>query len=134
MAKRDVEQGRANRKGAYSYFMSALQSDQNFAPAYTSLGVFYQDIAGDSVRADRCFQKAFEISAGEVEAAERLARSFAENREWELVEIIARRVVDADGKRLIPGKRVSWPQSAIGVVELVKPQPSWSGGTLIHNR
>jgi superkiller protein 3 len=73
----------------------------------------------DKPRANKCFQRAFEISAGEVEAAERLARSFAESREWELVEIVARRVAEADKKRSVPGKGLSWPQSAIGVVELV---------------
>jgi superkiller protein 3 len=73
----------------------------------------------DKLRANKCFQRAFEISAGEVQAAERLARSFAESREWELVEIIARRVAEADKKRSVPGKGLSWPQSAIGVVELV---------------
>lgn len=114
-----TEESRSDRKGPYSYFISALQKNQNFAPAYTSLGIFYADIMVDTARANKCFQKAFEISAGEVEAAERLARSFAESREWELVEIIARRVVDADKQRSDPGKNVSWPQSAIGVVELV---------------
>ena len=74
----------------------------------------------DTARAIKCFQRAFEISAGEVEAAERLARSFAETKEWELVEIVARRVAEADKKRSVPGKGISWPQSAIGVVELVR--------------
>lgn len=114
-----IEESRSDRKGPYSYFISALQSNQNFAPAYTALGIFYADITEDTTRANKCFQKAFELSAGEVEAAERLARSFAESREWELVEIVARRVADADKKRSVPGNGVSWPQSAIGVVELV---------------
>ncbi|KAG0633574.1 hypothetical protein HOY80DRAFT_991029 [Tuber brumale] len=112
------EQCRADRSASYHYFRSAIESNQNFAPAYTSLGIYYQDIAGNSGRADRCFQKAFEISAGELEAAERLARNFAESREWELVEIVARRAAEADKKRSVPGKGVSWPHSAIGVVEL----------------
>lgn len=114
-----IEESRSDRKGPHSYFISALQNNQNFAPAYTSLGIFYADIMEDTTRANKCFQKAFELSAGEVEAAERLARSFAEAREWELVEIVARRVADADKKRSVPGKSISWPQSAIGVVELV---------------
>lgn len=113
-------ENRNDRQGAYAFFISALQQNQNFAPAYTSLGIFFADIAEDTERANKCFQKAFELSAGEVEAAERLARSFAESKEWELVEIVARRVADADKKRSVPGKGVSWPQSAIGVVELVR--------------
>lgn len=114
-----TEESREDRKGPYHYFIAALQSNHHFAPAYTSLGCFYADIMNDTPRANKCFQRAFEISAGEVEAAERLARSFAESREWELVEIIARRVAEADKIRSIPGKGLYWPQSAIGVVELV---------------
>lgn len=113
-----VEDMRDDRKGPYAYFIAALQKNQNFAPAYTSLGIFYADIVGDNGRADKCFQKAFELSAGEVEAAERLAKSFADSKEWEFVGIIAQRVADADKKRSVPGKAVSWPHSALGVVEL----------------
>ncbi|KAA8909787.1 hypothetical protein FN846DRAFT_941480 [Sphaerosporella brunnea] len=113
------EEGRRDRKaGPYHYFIAALQNNQNFAPAYTSLGCFYADVAADTARANKCFQRAFELSAGEVQAAERLARSFAETKEWELVEIVARRVAEVDKKRSVPGKGISWPQSAIGVVEL----------------
>lgn len=100
--------------------MRALQSNNNFAPAYTSMGIYYADIANDVVRATKCFEKAFELSAGEIEAAERLARLFADSQEWDLVEIISRRAADADKKRSIPGKTMSWPQNAIGVVELVR--------------
>jgi len=119
-ANNQEEEARSDRKGAYSYFMRALQSNGNYAPAYTSMGIYYADIAGDVTRATKCFEKAFELSPGEIEAAERLAQMKADTKEWDLVEIIARRVADADKKRSIPGKAMSWPQNAIGVVELVK--------------
>ena len=88
------------------------------------MGIYYADIVNDIVRATRCFEKAFELSPGEIEAAERLAKTFADTQEWDLVEIIARRVADADKKRSVPGKGISWPQNAIGVVELVGVYPS----------
>ncbi|KAK6533617.1 Superkiller protein 3, variant 2 [Orbilia ellipsospora] len=109
---------RNDRDGAYYNFMQALRSNPNFAPAFTSLGIYYADIAGDIERANKCFQKAFELSSGEYEAAERLARNFADTRDWELVEIVARRAADADKKRTTVGKTASWPQVALGVVEL----------------
>jgi len=114
----DVD-GRSDRSKGFSYFMQALKTNGNFAPAFTSLGIYYEDIAKDSDRASKCYQKAFELSAGEFEAAERLARGFADSREWELVEIVARRAAEADKKRTTPGKAASWPQIALGVVELV---------------
>ncbi|KAG4412970.1 hypothetical protein IFR04_013891 [Cadophora malorum] len=114
---------RKDRNGAYSYFLSALKSNLNFAPAYTSLGTFYADYLRDNKRARKCFQKAFELSPSEVEAAERLAKIFAEQGEWELVEVVAQRVVDSGKVRPSPGskrKGISWPFAALGVAELNK--------------
>lgn len=114
---------RKDRNGAYSYFLAALKSNLNFAPAYTSLGIFYADYSKDKKRSRKCFQKAFELSASEVEAAERLARIFADQGEWELVEVVAQRVANSGKVRLAPGskkKGVSWPYAALGVAELNK--------------
>ena len=112
---------RRDRNGAYSYFLAALKSNLNYAPAYTSLGVFYADYSKDKKRSRKCFQKAFELSSSEVEAAERLARSFAAQGEWELVEVVAQRVVNSGKARPAPGskkKGISWPFAALGVAEL----------------
>lgn len=112
---------RKDRNGAYARFLSSLQADMNFAPAYTSLGIYYADYARDRKRARKCFQKAFELSALEVTAAERLARSFAISNEWDLVEVVAQRVVDSGRTKPAPGSRkkgISWPHAALGVVQL----------------
>jgi superkiller protein 3 len=114
---------RKDRNGAYAYFLAALKSNLNFAPAYTSLGIFYADYTNDKKRSRKCFQKAFELSPTEVEAAERLARMFAQQSEWELVEVVAQRVVDSGKVRPSPGskkKGISWPFAALGVAELNK--------------
>ena len=116
---------RKDRSGAYSYFLAALKSNLNFAPAYTSLGIYYADYSKDKKRSRKCFQKAFELSSSEVAAAERLARIFAEQGEWELVEVVAQRVVDSGKVRPSPGSKkngVSWPFAALGVAELNKQE------------
>jgi superkiller protein 3 len=116
-------EARKARDGAYSFFMAALKSNLNFAPAYTSLGIFYADYARDKKRSRKCFQKAFELSSSEVESAERLSRLFAERGEWELVGVVAQRVVDSGKVKPAPGskkKGVSWPFAALGVAELNK--------------
>ncbi|KAI9801653.1 MAG: Superkiller protein 3 [Piccolia ochrophora] len=112
---------RKDRKGAYARFLAALQADMNFAPAYTSLGIYYADYAKDKKRSRKCFHKAFEISASEIIAAERLARSFADQKEWDLVETVAQRAVESGKVNRAPGskrKGVAWPFAALGVVEL----------------
>lgn len=114
------EESRHDRSGPYSYFMKSLQTNGVYAPAYTSMGVYYADIANDVARATKCFERAFELSPEEVEAAERLAGMFADTQEWHNVEVIARRVAETDKIRSVPGKGKSWPQNAIGVVELVR--------------
>ena len=112
---------RRDRDGAYAQFLAALQANLNFAPAYTSLGIYYSDYGKDKKRARKCFQKAFELSASEVEAAERLAKAFADQVEWDLVEVVAQRVVDSGKVRPPPGSRrkgLSWPFAALGVCQL----------------
>ncbi|KAI5863953.1 tetratricopeptide [Durotheca rogersii] len=114
---------RRSRSGAYAYFLDALKSNLNYAPAYSSLGVYYADYAKDKKRARRCFLKAVELSPSEIESAERLARSFADDGDWDRVELVAQRVVDSGRVRPPPGskrKGISWPLSALGVAELNK--------------
>ncbi|KAG8426639.1 Superkiller protein 3 [Metarhizium acridum] len=118
-------QARKQRKGdcAYAYWLSALNNNMNHAPVYTSLGIFYNDYAKDKKRARRCFQKALELSAAEVVSAERLARSFAEDGDWERVELVAQRIIDSGKVKPPPGskrKGISWPFAAMGVAELNK--------------
>lgn len=114
---------RKSRTGAYAYFLDALKTDYSYAPAYTSLGIYYAEYARDKKRARKCFLKAVELSSSEVESAERLARSFADDSDWDRVELVAQRVVDSGKVRPPPGskrKGISWPFSALGVAELNK--------------
>ncbi|KAI9685324.1 MAG: Superkiller protein 3 [Bathelium mastoideum] len=120
---------RKDRKGAYAQFLAAIKMNINFAPAYTSLGIYYADYSRDRKRARQCFQKAFELSSSELVAAERLARSFADQGDWDIVEVIAQRAIDSGKVRLSPGskkKPVSWPFSALGVVQMNKQEYSKS--------
>ncbi|KAK5168591.1 hypothetical protein LTR04_006266 [Oleoguttula sp. CCFEE 6159] len=120
---------RKDRNGAYARFLSSVRTNVNFAPAYTSLGIYYADYGRDKKRARQCFQKAFELSASETEAAERLTRAFADQGEWDIVEVIAQRVVDTGKVRPAPGskkKGISWPFSALGVVQMNKQEYSKS--------
>lgn len=114
---------RKSRSGAYQLFLEALKNDLNLAPAYTSLGVYYADYAKDKTRARKCFMKAIEISPSEVISAEKLAKSFADDGDWDKVELVARRVVDSGKVKPPPGSRrkgISWPFAALGVAELNK--------------
>ena len=114
---------RKDRKGPYANFISAIKMNPSFAPAYTSLGVYYQDFAKDRKRARQCLQKAFELSASEVVAAEYLARNFADDGDWDIVEIISQRVLDSGVVRPAPGskrKAISWPFVAMAIVQMNK--------------
>ena len=118
---------RKDRNGAYARFLAAIKTNVNFAPAYTSLGHYYSNYGKDNKRARQCFQKAFELSSVETEAAERLATSFADQGDWDIVEVIAQRVVDSGRARPPPGskrKGLSWPYSALGVVQMNKQEYS----------
>ena len=93
------------------------------------MGIYYSEFLSpaDPNRASKCFQKAFELDSREAEAARRLAEGFAEEREWDLVEVVARRTIEGEGgatggnavvaARYLPVN--AWAWKAVGVVELV---------------
>ncbi|KAG1793292.1 uncharacterized protein HD556DRAFT_1479395 [Suillus plorans] len=105
-----------SREEAFKYFTS-LEHNGEYAAAYTSLGIYYSEHASppDSTRASKCFQETFELDARESEAARRPAEGFADEREWDLVEVVARRTIDGEG-----GMVNAWAWKALSVVELVK--------------
>src|SRR5258707_9176580 len=123
-----------SRKEAYARFITALKRHSTFAPAYTSLGIYYSEFLSppDPSRASKCFQKAVELDSREAEAARRLAEGFADEREWDLVEVVARRTIDGEGgmsagvdegDTVTSGKYLptnAWAWKALGVVELVR--------------
>lgn len=115
---------------AYRCFITSLKRFSSYAPSFTSLGIYYAEAASppDPARASKCFQKAFELDPRETEAARRLAFGFAEEREWDLVEVVARRTIEGEGgheggadaaapTRFQPLN--SWAWKALGVVDLV---------------
>ncbi|KAG2113725.1 superkiller protein 3 [Suillus discolor] len=126
--------GGESREEAFKYFITSLKHNREYAPAYTSLGVYYSEHASppDPTRASKCFQKAFELDARESEAARRLAEGFADEREWDLVEVVARRTIDGEGGMgagmgegdgAASGKYLptnAWAWKALGVVELIR--------------
>ena len=117
----DDKATRKDRNGPYSYFIMAIRANPSYAPAYTSLGIYYGDYAKDRKRARQCFQKAFELSASEILAAEQLARAFARDVDWDIVEAIAQRAIDSGAVKPLPGskrKAVSWPFAALGTVQM----------------
>ncbi|KAE8350727.1 hypothetical protein BDV28DRAFT_150674 [Aspergillus coremiiformis] len=116
---------RKDRNGAYANFLASIQTNINYAPAYTSLGLFYADYKKDKARARRCFHKAFELSPSEIVAAQRLAKAFADQKEWDLVEAVSQRVVDSGKAKPAPGSKrrgYSWPYAALGTVQINKQQ------------
>ena len=118
-------ESRKSRSGPYAKFLASIKVNVQYAPPYTMLGIYYSDYARDKKRARQCFQKAFDLSASEIEAAERLARSFADQSDWDIVEIIAQRVIDSGKARPSPGskkKGTSWPYSALGVAQMNKQE------------
>lgn len=121
------------REEGYRHFILSLKSNSSYAPAFTSIGIYYAEYAFplDPNRASKCFQKAFELDPREAEAARRLAEGFAEEREWDLVEVVARRTIEGEGGmdagirganavasvRYLPTN--AWAWKALGAVELV---------------
>lgn len=122
------EMGADHWEEAFKHFITSLKHSSSFAPAFTSLGIYYSEAANplDPIRASKCFQKAFELDAREGDAARRLAEGFAEEREWDLVEVIANRTIEGEGgfessQEIMAGRYLpvnAWAWKASGVVHL----------------
>lgn len=123
---------------AHDLYLSSIRRYASFAPAFTFLGVYYASLSPpDTVRSSGCLQRAFELDPRQGEAARRLADNFADEKEWELVELIAKRTIEGEGgleggleskgtnerEREAKGRFLVeniWAWKALGAVELVK--------------
>lgn len=128
-------ENRTGADGAYRCYITAIQRFAAFAPAFTALGRYYQSAVepADPVRASKCFQKAFELEASEYEAAHELVEQFAAQRDWALVDVVVRRVIEAEGGgRLLAGQRTGgvhlthnpWAWKAVAIVDAMAARHS----------
>ncbi|KAJ5725876.1 TPR-like protein [Penicillium malachiteum] len=116
---------RKDRSRAYASFLASITTNFDYAPAYTSLGFYYADYKKDKNRARQCFQRAFELSPSEIEAAKRLSQVFADKKDWDYVQLIAQRAVDSGRAKPAPGakrKGHSWPYAALGTAHINKQE------------
>ncbi|KAG1761965.1 superkiller protein 3 [Suillus occidentalis] len=110
--------GGESREDAFKYFITSLKHNREYAPAYTSLGVYYSDHASppDPTRASKCFQKAFELDAREAEACEdALPKALLTNAGW--ARVWKKVMAQVSGKYLPTN---AWAWKALGVVELIR--------------
>lgn len=126
---------RKDKMGAYRFLLASLKANPNYAPAYTLLGFYFKDYARNKARMRTAFQKAFDLSSSELTAAEQLAQMFSLEAEWDLVELVAKQVVDSGKARPAPGskkKAYSWPYAALGVVQMSRSHYSDSVVSFQH--
>jgi superkiller protein 3 len=117
--------------------VTSIKRDNTYAPSFTSLGFYYRDVLSppDYEYSLQCFQKAFELDDTQDVAAEILAQEYALEGEWDLVEVVARRVVQVDrfgsDKNGAPQQSTAaggmknkrkhfWAWKAIGAADLVR--------------
>jgi len=80
------------KHSAYTCFIKSIKCDTSIASSFTYLGLYY-DEQHDHARSSKCFQRAFELDATEELAAFKLASEFADNRQWDLVAVVTRRLL-----------------------------------------
>lgn len=107
-------------QAAYDLLISSLKDSKSYAPSYTLLGVLYHDHYGQKHRAQKCFYRAFELDVSEITSAKYLVTELAEKNEWEVSDILCKRVVTSDKSRRILFSRLyedpdkSWPYRVLG--------------------
>lgn len=113
-------------KLAFDLLIQSLKDSKNYAPSFSLLGVIYNDHYNDKARAQKCFYKAFELDVAEITAAKYLVTELAEKNEWEVTEILCKRVVTSEKSRRILFSPLhddldkSWPYRVLGCSALNK--------------
>ncbi|WAR61977.1 hypothetical protein PtB15_14B70 [Puccinia triticina] len=121
------------KHGAYTCFIKSIKCDTSIASSFTYLGLYY-DEQNDHTRSSKCYQRAFELDATQEVAAFKLASEFADNRQWDLVAVVTKRLLfggvsekiqfnsEEDGPtnliNLASYQQHVWAWKAAGVVEL----------------
>lgn len=109
-----------NVQTAYDLLINSLKDSKVHAPSYTLLGVLYHDHLNEKARAQKCFYKAFELDVGEITAAKYLVAELAEKNEWEVSDILCKRVITSGKSRRILHSQhyedsdKSWPYRVLG--------------------
>ncbi|KAI5968639.1 SKI3 [Candida margitis] len=102
----------------YKYLIESLKNSDLYAPSYTLLGVLLQNYYGDLKRGQKCFYKAFDLDPNEITAAKYLVEQATEKNEWEVANVLAKRVVDNESTRrlIMRGDTAdpSWPYRVLG--------------------
>ncbi|RCK63036.1 Superkiller protein 3 [Candida viswanathii] len=108
-----------NIKECYSNLILSLKDSDVYAPSYTLLGILFQDYYGDVDRAQKCFYRAFDLDINEIVAARYLVEQATAKNEWEVAQVLAKRVVSNESsRRLVMREDVkgdkSWPYRVLG--------------------
>ncbi|CAK7894959.1 superkiller protein 3 [[Candida] anglica] len=121
--------GHDSHAEVYSCLIQSLKESKNFAPSYTSLGVLYNNSYNDKARAQKCFYKAFELDVGEITAARYLVEELSSNNEWDVAEVLCKRIVSTErSRRKLLGTSTSktddnsWPYRVLGCSALNKQE------------
>ncbi|KAK6456517.1 antiviral protein [Scheffersomyces xylosifermentans] len=115
-----------NLAEAYKLLIDALKDTQFYAPAYTLLGILFQDYYGDKDHGQRCFYKAFELDVVETTAARYVVEELTSKKEWDIAEVLCKRIIDSENARRqlsnlnkdITDR--SWPYRVLGFCALNK--------------
>ncbi|KAG9304605.1 hypothetical protein G9A89_020169 [Geosiphon pyriformis] len=104
---------RSDKNYAYNQFIQAIKLDPHLANAFTFIGHYYRLIASDSIRAKKCYEKAFSLEANDEEAGLQLSHYYQSDGKPELAEAVYRTAIQANF-------RAAWAWKRLGFLELTK--------------
>ncbi|CCH59334.1 hypothetical protein TBLA_0B04990 [Henningerozyma blattae CBS 6284] len=113
--------GMDNVKNSFKLLIQTVKMLDTYAPAFSLLGHIYSIYYLDNARAFKCYNKAFELNPGDIEAAKYMTSKYADNQNWTAAAIVAERLVKSE-KAKKGLKRENWPYRVIGISYLEKQQ------------
>ncbi|KAF9427265.1 Superkiller protein 3 [Podila epigama] len=106
------EEYRTNPEYSYSQLIAAVKQDQTCAGAFCYLGHYYREVTEDSVRAKKCYERAFSLDPWEGEAGFHLSDYVLDSGDSEYAAEIFRQATAADRTANWAWKRQGFAQMA----------------------
>eukprot|EP01102_Stenamoeba_stenopodia_P019984 TRINITY_DN7652_c0_g1_i1.p1 TRINITY_DN7652_c0_g1~~TRINITY_DN7652_c0_g1_i1.p1 ORF type:complete len:773 (+),score=181.22 TRINITY_DN7652_c0_g1_i1:540-2858(+) len=100
-----------DRKYALHHFLQSAKWNPSFAPNFTYLGQFYQEIEKDLEKAKRCYQKAISLDPLDTVASKQLSEMYLESGQVALAESILRQITNQK-------PREHWAFLRLGLLQL----------------
>ncbi|KAI3654462.1 hypothetical protein MP228_001181 [Amoeboaphelidium protococcarum] len=104
------ETHKSDKEKCFNMFVKAVQIDSTYSDAFTYLGHYYAEIAGDMSRAKKCYQKSVTGSSVSEDVGIKLARLYEEEGDTDSAISVYEAVIESNNRSVTAWKSLGYIQ------------------------